>query len=132
VLRIAVGGFFAYAGWTKLTSSQAFADSISTFQLFPAETINIIVICLPVIELLLGVMLVFGYEARAAALGIFFLTFIFTVILGQAALRGLPVDCGCLGSRTPSLRGTYTAFARSLGLLVCALYLYRKGGIAPS
>jgi len=125
LLRFAVGTLFGYAGWTKILDPQQFADSIHTFQIFRLETINLIAICLPPLEFILGALLVVGWNARTASGGIFFLTVFFMLVIGQAALRGLPVDCGCFGSGPPSIQSTYLSLARTLGLVVVSFNLYR-------
>lgn len=132
LLRLALGGLFAYAGWTKLADPQQFADSIHTFRVFPDSTINLIATCIPLLEIILGVMLVTGWQSRAAALGVFILTIFFTAAIGQAALRGIPVDCGCFGSGSPSLRRTYVSFGRVLGILIGSFILYRMIGAVTS
>jgi putative oxidoreductase len=132
LLRLALGGLFAYAGWMKLADPQQFADSIHAFQVFPTATINIIALCLPPFEILLGGMLIVGWKSRAAALGAFFLSIVFAVAIGQAALRGIPVDCGCFGSGVPSTRATYVSLVRALGILIGSLFLYRRIGTVPS
>jgi len=85
----------------------------------------LIAIRLPPLEIILGVLLVGGWKVRTGIGGITFLTIFFAVILVQAALRGLPVDCGCFGSGPPSIRGTYLSLARTLGLVVVSFYLCR-------
>lgn len=123
-LRLALGGLFLYAGITKIGNPQAFADSIATFKMLPPQLINIMALGLPPFEVLLGFMLMSGWKARTASLGIAALAIIFAIVLGQAIVRGLSVDCGCLGSGEPSVLKTWLSFARAGGLFLIGTWLY--------
>jgi hypothetical protein len=126
VLRLALGGILLYAGITKISNTQAFADSIATFQILPASLINLLAMALPPFEILVGAMLVLGYELRVAAFASVFLTIVFAFALGQALLRGLEVDCGCFGSGKPSPWKTWISLGRDLLMLAAALLIYRR------
>lgn len=99
-LSVLLGGIFLYAGASKMTAPQAFADSIATFRLLPAACINLLALGLPVFEIVLGLLLVVGWQRRAAALGVLGLAVVFALALSLALARGLPVDCGCFGGGT--------------------------------
>lgn len=118
VLRLAIGGIFVYAAYSKIGNPQAFADSIATFQLLPAAAINLVAIALPPFEVLLGVLLLTGWRARAGLLGALLLTAVFVVALGQGLARGLEIDCGCFGSGKPSVLSGWISFGRALLLAV--------------
>jgi len=125
-LRVVMGVVFIYAGTVKMASPQDFADSIATFQILPAWAINGAALWLPVLEIGLGGMLILGFWKRTAILGILLLLAVFTLALGQALLRGLPVDCGCFGSNTPSVWKEWMALTRDTLLFAGALLLYQK------
>lgn len=65
--------------------------------------------------------------AVSAAVTIFGLCLLFTVALGAAMVRGLPVDCGCFGAAfgnsTPSV-----ALARDVFLLAATGYWLTVAG----
>jgi putative oxidoreductase len=124
VLRLALGGVFLYAGATKVTNPQAFADSIATFQMLPPQLINIFALGLPPFEVLIGLMLVTGWNVRAASFAVAGLSVVFGVALGQALIRGLAVDCGCFGSGEPSTLKTWASFGRALLLLVISFWIF--------
>jgi len=139
LLRLVVGGVFIYAGITKIANPQAFADSVATFKVLPDGLINLLALALPPFEILVGAMLVIGYELRVASFASIFLTVVFAFALGQALLRGLEVDCGCFGSGKPSVWKTWISLGRDLLLLTAAFLIYRKqtrkgleGGYAAS
>jgi len=126
-LRLIVGGLFLYAGILKLADSQALADSISSFQILPSGFINLLALVLPVLEILLGLGLLSGYRLRACSFGVCALLGIFLIALGQAAMRGLSVDCGCFGSGgTNSSFSLLIALFRNLLLLAGSFVLLRQ------
>lgn len=124
VLRLLIGGVFAYAGATKLENPQAFADSIASFQLLPSQLINIVALALPVFEVISGILLIVGWQKRAMAFGFLLLTILFAVFLAQGLLRGLEIDCGCFGQGAPSVTKTWISLGRDLLLLAGAAFLY--------
>lgn len=125
ILRLVIGGVFVYAGALKLGNPQAFADSIASFQLLPAQLINIVALTLPIFEVLCGLLLVIGWQKRAMAFGFLVLTAMFAVFLAQGIARGLQVDCGCFGSGAPSPMKTWMSLGRDVLLLFGAFILYR-------
>ena len=125
-LRLVLGGVFLYAGTTKVVNPQAFADSIATFKMLPLQLINIVALGLPPFEILLGLMLISGWKARAASLALAGLAIVFGIALGQALFRGLSVDCGCFGSGEPSTLKTWISFGRAFLLLGGSFWLYRR------
>ena len=125
-LRLSLGGVFLYAGTTKVTNPQEFADSIATFKMLPPQVLNIVALGLPPFEILLGLMLVSGWKARAASLALAGLSIVFGLALGQALIRGLVVDCGCFGSGEPSTLKTWASFGRAFLLLAGSLWVFRS------
>ena len=103
VSRVAVALVFCYAGWIKMQTPQAFADSIATFQLLPARLSNLLALGLPPFELVVGILLLSGWKARLAAFCGLMATGVFLLALGSAIIRGLPVECGCFGDAPSSL-----------------------------
>lgn len=125
-LRLALGVIFLYAGFTKIIDPQTFADSIATFKVLPDTLINLLAMALPPFEILVGMMLVLGYELRIASFASIVLTIVFALALGQAILRGLEVDCGCFGAGKPSPMKTWVSLGRDLLMLAAAILVYRK------
>jgi len=123
-LRWLLGAIFLWAGWAKDRDVQAFGDTISAFKMLPNSLINLIAFGLPQLEVLIGAMLIFSWWKRAAAFSTMILLLAFTLALFQAWVRGLTIDCGCLGAETWIKWTPETAFWRDLGLLFAALLLY--------
>jgi uncharacterized membrane protein YphA (DoxX/SURF4 family) len=124
IFRISLGLIFLYAGIIKAQDVQSFADSIATFQILPNVSINLVALSLPPFEVIIGSMLLFGWQSRTAALSTTLLLAIFIIMLGQALIRGLNIDCGCFGSDIPSLWATWGALVRDVLLLIVAAWVY--------
>jgi len=126
ILRWIIAGIFLYAGIRKIQAPEAFADSIATFQLLPKELINLLALGLPPFEIIVAVLLLTDWKKREAAFSILVTCIIFTLALTQGLLRGLPIDCGCMGSGEPSTWHTGLSLTRDLLLLSTAWIVYRK------
>lgn len=107
ILRLVVGGVFVAAGVLKIWDPTAFAADIGNYRLLPHETINLLAITLPWIEVAAGLLLILGIWKRASALTITVLMIVFLAAIGQALARGLDIRCGCFG----------TVEARKVGVL---------------
>ncbi len=104
-LRLMVGAVFMNAGMVKIRDPQAFAHGVAAFHLLPPLLVYPVAQGLPWLELICGVLLVGGWRRRDAAFSLLVLSALFTVVLSQAMMRGLKVDCGCFGSAEPASLG---------------------------
>lgn len=126
LLRVILGGIFVYAGAAKIGNPQAFADSIATFQLLPPQLVNLVALGLPVFEILVGGMLIFGIYEHQAALALLGLMAVFVIFLFQAIARGLEVDCGCFGSGQPSAGAAWLSLGRNIILVAACWWVFRN------
>jgi putative oxidoreductase len=124
VLRFVLAGIFTVAGLLKIHDPQAFADDIATFQVLPQFSISLFALMLPPLEIVMGLALAFGWNKSAATLGILLLSTVFAFALLQGIMRGLPIDCGCFGSETPSGLKNWLALVRDILLVAGSLLLY--------
>lgn len=125
LLSIGIGLIFIWAGWTKIRDPISFADSIHSFQILPEKIIIIFALGLPVLEILLGILLISGFLRRPSALGLLLLTLIFLVALGVAKARGLSVNCGCFGS-TSGPSNLWVAMGRDVLILLGSVLIYTR------
>ncbi|MBS4033850.1 MAG: DoxX family membrane protein [Ignavibacterium sp.] len=95
--RIALGFLFIYAGAEKISDPAGFSLSISNYKLLPIYMINFFAISMPWIEIVAGILLVFGIAVKENAfiLNTMLIVFIFAISISLA--RGLSIDCGCFG-----------------------------------
>jgi uncharacterized membrane protein YphA (DoxX/SURF4 family) len=124
VLRLLIATVFLFAGWVKLGSPQQFADSIAAYQLLPVQVINPIALALPPLELIIGCLLLAGWQRRIAAFSALILSVVFAIALGFAISRGLTIDCGCFGSEPGSRSNLWVALFRDLLMAAALLFIY--------
>ncbi len=99
--RIALGGVFIYAAYTKLSQSWVlFAMAIQAYRLLPEWSVTLLARLLPWLELGLGAALLFGWMLRtvAAAAAALLLGF-FSIMAYSYATHpeGSGINCGCFG-----------------------------------
>lgn len=132
--RLAAGGVFVYAGFLKAAApAQEFAFAIESYKVTGPRLSLLAAYSLPWAEIVLGLALLCGVRARAAAAGIAGLLVLFEGLLLSALVRGIPVqNCGCFGSSGG--RGPGAEFLFNIPLLAAALLAWkygRSGGLLP-
>ena len=126
IVRLGLAVVFICAGVLKMQSPQAFADSINDYDLIPRPLINPVALSLPLLEVIVGTMLLLGRQKRGAVFSAILLLGVFTVALVQAAARGLEIDCGCFGTSPEGAWNTWTFVLRDFFLLSIATVIYIK------
>jgi uncharacterized membrane protein YphA (DoxX/SURF4 family) len=135
LLRLFLGVIFVYASLDKILHPAVFAEIIYNYQVLPEALINFTSIFLPWLELLLGLLLIFGFWLPGAVLiaSSLFLVFFATLILNSA--RGLDIDCGCFSVSTAASSGGHMlwyllrdSFFLLLGLSLFFSTFFRKRG----
>jgi len=97
-LRTFLGIVFLYAAYTKLRQPWlVFAMSIDAYQLLPSWAVLTAARTLPAVELILGVLLLWGKFLRYAALALTVLLIGFYAAMIRAYQAGAGIDCGCFG-----------------------------------
>lgn len=100
IIRVTLGFIFIYAGAVKISNPEEFAISISNYRLFPNLIINFFAIILPWIEIISGILLLFGIAVKENSAIIFSLLSVFTIAIIISLFRGISIDCGCFGKGT--------------------------------
>jgi putative oxidoreductase len=122
--RLYLGTLFLLACGHKILHPDAFAVDIATYQMLPLALVNPLAIVLPWVELAAGLMLVFGFRTRAAALLVTGMVAMFTVAISYAVARGLDMSCGCVASQGAADDPiSWRTVLRDTGWLVLALYV---------
>jgi uncharacterized membrane protein YphA (DoxX/SURF4 family) len=105
LLRLFLGAIFVYASFDKILGPAAFAEIIYNYQVLPEALIHLASVILPWLELLVGLLLIFGFWLPGAVLiaNSLFLVFFATLIFNSA--RGLDIDCGCFSVSTADSPG---------------------------
>ncbi len=124
--RLILGVVLIVAGALKVTSPAVSARAVNAFQILPYEVARYVGYALPVVEIVVGVLLVTGLFTRlsAAVGGLLMLAFLVGII--SAWMRGLSIDCGCFGGGG-SIDASQTRYLadvlRDTGLAACAAWL---------
>lgn len=99
--RVILAFVFIYAGGSKISDPASFSQSIQNYRLFPIEVINFFAITLPWVEMIAGLLLLFGIKVKENSLILTSLLFVFTFAIAISMIRGLNFDCGCFGKPSP-------------------------------
>ena len=100
ILRIFIGSIFLVSSLGKLLSPyQNFLYIIQAYQVLPSWGEVLVAQIFPWIELMVGGFVFLGLWTPWVLRGAAVLFGIFVVVVGQALIRGLPLEnCGCFGS----------------------------------
>ncbi len=98
MFRLVVGGVFIWAGLLKILDPLEFAQNIANYRVFSPDLSLLTAIVLPWLEILCGVLVIFGIFRSASSLLLSGLLAAFLVLIMVTIFRGLDVDCGCFGS----------------------------------
>lgn len=124
--RLVLGVVLLVAGALKVTSPAASAMSVRAFQILPYDLAGYVGYAMPVVEILVGLLLVAGLLTRASAVVGGLLMLAFMVGITSAWMRGLTIDCGCFGGGgtvTAAQTRYGTELLRDAGLAACAAWL---------
>jgi uncharacterized membrane protein YphA (DoxX/SURF4 family) len=124
LLRMALGAVFLYASGSKIVDMAAFADSVANYRILPAALVPAAAAMLVGTELLVGLALLSGKGARAAAWVATILLAIFTAGLTAALARGIDLACGCFGGSAPA---TWWTVLRDVAWLAASLLVALRG-----
>jgi len=99
IIRIFLGGLFLLLGCAKLYDPESFSGVIARYDILPQIFIGYAAVTIPVMEVLIGLLLVFGYKVRAAAAVSILLMMLFIMFIGINIIRGRSFDCGCFDAK---------------------------------
>ena len=100
--RIILGIVFIIASYHKILDPVSFSANIHNFHLTPANVENFAALVLPWLELILGMLLIFGVFLEGSFSLTIGLYIFFIFILTQAFFRGIDVHCGCFKTEANS------------------------------
>jgi len=127
--RLILGLVLIVAGALKVTKPGASANAVHAYQVLPYDVGTYVGYALPIVEIIVGLLLVLGLFTRVAAVLGTLLMVVFITGIGQAWARGLTIDCGCFGGGGP-VNANQTKYgleiARDVGLALCGAWLVRR------
>ena len=126
--RLLLGSIFIYASYHKIIAPDEFAKIVYGYDLFPDETINLIAIIIPFIELISGIALIIGVYTRPAAIIIIGMLTAFVIAISINIIRGHEFDCGCFSSdASPSANSAWQTLGRDVIFMMLGIYIFTYG-----
>jgi uncharacterized membrane protein YphA (DoxX/SURF4 family) len=129
LLRLVLGGVILVAGALKVTNLGQSALAVRAYQLLPYDLAGYVGYALPIIEIVIGLLLVLGLFTRMSALLGALLMLAFVIGIASAWARGLSIDCGCFGGGG-TIGAEQTAYplelSRDVALLLAGAWLVRR------
>ncbi|MDR0927853.1 MAG: DoxX family membrane protein [Ignavibacteria bacterium] len=95
IIRIVVAGVFIFTGISKIIEPTLFAKDIANYDMLWSLLINLMAIILPWLELITGILFLFGIQPKPNAILIAAMLLLFNIAVGVAWARGLDIHCGC-------------------------------------
>lgn len=121
IARLILGITLTVAGALKVTAIDAAINSVRAYKLLPFEITWLVGTALPIVEIVIGLMLITGTFTRVAAVLGSALMLAFIIGIASVWVRGISIDCGCFapgGAVDPSQTQYPLEIARDLGLLL--------------
>ncbi|HOA57876.1 MAG TPA: DoxX family membrane protein [Dermatophilaceae bacterium] len=129
LLRLVLGGVILVAGALKVTNLGQSALAVRAYQLLPYDLAGYVGYALPIIEIVIGLLLVLGLFTRMSALLGTLLMLAFVIGIASAWARGLSIDCGCFGGGG-TIGAEQTAYplelSRDVALTLAGAWLVRR------
>jgi uncharacterized membrane protein YphA (DoxX/SURF4 family) len=124
--RVVTGGVWVVAGALKLPDPAASVRAVRAYDLLPEAVVPTVGHLLPVVEVVVGLLLLLGLLTRPAAVVSSLLFVAFIAGISAAWARGMSIDCGCFGGGgfDADAREKYPwEIARDVGLLAASVWL---------
>ncbi|WP_246572036.1 DoxX family protein [Kineosporia corallincola] len=130
VLRLLAGGVFLYTGWAKLQDIDDTIRSVRNYQLLPEAVVPTVGTALPVVELIVGVLLVAGVLTKVVSVVTGLISLAFFVGVASAWARGLQIECGCFGNSgftSNPVPGYVRELVLNGAIMLACVWLFRRG-----
>ena len=126
--RLVTGGVWLVAGAIKLPDPYESVSAVRAYEVLPESLVPFVGHLLPVLEVVVGLLLVTGLLTRYAALLSAVLFGVFVIGIVSVWARGIEIDCGCFGGGGAE-EGASAKYpleiARDLALMAASAWLVR-------
>lgn len=125
-MRLGLAAVFLVSGALKAVDPAQTRIAVRAYELLPPDLVGPVATALPLVELVLGTLLLVGAITRWVALASGVLLVVLMTAVAQAWARGLSIDCGCFGGGGAVAKGDTRypqELARDVGTLLLALWL---------
>lgn len=95
--KIIIGIIFIFSGLTKLIDTNRFSEALINFKLLNENLIDIVKYIIPVVEIMLGTIIIFNFNSGLPALISSLLLSFFTALIVAKLFEGEEISCGCFG-----------------------------------
>lgn len=126
VARLGLAAVFLVAGAVKVVDPAQTQIAVRAYEMVPPDLVGPVATALPLVELVLGTLLVAGAFTRWTVFASAVLLVVLMLGVAQAWARGLSIDCGCFGGGGAVAQGSTRypqELARDFGALLLALWL---------
>jgi uncharacterized membrane protein YphA (DoxX/SURF4 family) len=120
-LRLGIGAVFSTAGILKLANQGEFAKALENQGLFPAGSIDLLAVMVPLVEILLGICFCVGVRTILISRILVGLLAVFTLVGAIALFQGRAADCGCFPTSGEGQHIDTTFFVRNALLILSCL-----------
>lgn len=127
-IRLVLAGVALWAGFAKITDLEGSVRAVRAYEILPGTLADLAGYGLPVLEIVLGLLLLAGLLTRASAVANALLMVLFLAGVASAWARGLSIDCGCFGGGgvvEPDQTAYLEVIVRDTALLAASLFLVR-------
>lgn len=126
VVRLGLAAVFLTSGALKVVDPAQTRIAVRAYELLPPDLVGPVATALPLVELVLGTLLLVGAFTRWVALTSGVLLVVLMTAVAQAWARGLSIDCGCFGGGGAVAKGDTRypqELARDAATVLLALWL---------
>ena len=121
-LRFGFGLLLIFASIDKILHPVEFAQAVENYRVISIDLSRWAAVWIPHLEVVVGVLLITGIWLDSATLINSILMGIFLILVGQAWLRGLDINCGCFQIDEPSSID-FWKILQNVGFLVGSIVL---------
>lgn len=126
VARLALAGVWLSAGVIKFQDAAGTVRAVRAYDLLPESVVPAFGHLLPVVEIVVGCLLLLGLLTRVSGVVSGLLLLMFILGISSAWARGLQIECGCFGGgglKENATSGYIRDIARDIGLVALSAWL---------
>jgi uncharacterized membrane protein YphA (DoxX/SURF4 family) len=126
--RISLAALYFQPAWHKITNPYDFALLVKHYDMLPAPLVDLYALVAPWTWAIVGALLLIGPRTKMNAFLYTLVMISFLIALSQAAIRELPITCGCFEIEGATDKtGTSMAIVRDLVFLIPVAWIWCKG-----
>jgi len=130
VIRWVLALVFIYAAAGKILKPAGFVYDIDNYRLLPYIIVTVMAVILPWIEVLCGLLLIFGKWLRGASLILIVLNTVFIIAISSALVRGLDINCGCFTIMESGSKVGLWRIVEDVLLLAMSVWVFSRAGVS--